>query len=279
MLVKSLNQPRQIIQELYLRQATILPAIPPLYRALAASPTPIKLPFRICISGSAPLPLQVLKDFEAKYSIPLIEGYGLSEASPVVAKNPIHGVRKPGSIGLPIPHVEMSIQDESGKILGAGEIGELCVRGGNVMQGYWNHPEETAKVLRGGWLLTGDVGYHDAEGYYYITDRKKDMLLVNGNNVYPREIEEVIHQFVGVKEAAVIGVPDPRRGEQPAAFVVAAEGQTVDEKALVQFIRGKLADYKMPKQVVLMPALPRNALGKVLKTELRRWAAEHLSKP
>ena len=277
-LVKSLNQPRQIIQELYLRQATILPAIPPLYRALAASPTPIKLPFRICISGSAPLPLQVLKDFQAKYGIPLIEGYGLSEASPVVAKNPIHGVRKPGSIGLPIPHVEMSIQDEAGKILGVGEIGELCVRGGNVMQGYWNHPEETAKVLRDGWLLTGDVGYHDAEGYYYITDRKKDMLLVNGNNVYPREIEDVIHQFAGVKEAAVIGVPDPRRGEQPAAFVVAADGQTVDEKALMQFIRGKLADYKTPKQVVLMPALPRNALGKVLKTELRRWAAENLAK-
>ncbi len=221
----------------------------------------------------------MLKDFEAKFSIPLIEGYGLSEASPVVAKNPIHGVRKPGSIGLPIPHVEMSIQDESGKILGAGEIGEICVRGGNVMLGYWNHPEETAKVIRDGWLLTGDVGYRDADGYYYITDRKKDMLLVNGNNVYPREIEEVIYQFPGVKEAAVIGVPDPRRGEQPVAFVVAAEGQTVDEKALVQFIRGKLADYKMPKQVVLMPALPRNALGKVLKTELRRWAAEHLSKP
>jgi long-chain acyl-CoA synthetase len=269
-LVKSLNQPRQILQELCVRQATILPAIPQLYRTLAASPMPIQLPFRICISGSAPLPVQVLKDFEAKFGIPLIEGYGLSEASPVVAKNPIHGVRKAGSIGLPIPNVEMSVQDESGNLLGVNEIGEICVRGGNVMLGYWNNPEETAKAIRAGWLLTGDVGYRDADGYYYITDRKKDMLLVNGNNVYSREIEEVIHQFPGVKEAAVIGVPDTRRGEQPIAFVTADEGQAIEEKALLQFVRSKLADYKVPKHVVFVPALPRNATGKILKTTLRK---------
>jgi long-chain acyl-CoA synthetase len=269
-LVKSLNQPRQILQELCARQATILPAIPPFYRMLAGSPVPLKLPFRICISGSAPLPVQVLKDFEAKYGIPLIEGYGLSEASPVVSKNPIHGVRKPGSIGLPVPNVEVSAQDDSGKILGAGEAGEICVRGGNVMLGYWNQPEETARAFRNGWLLTGDIGYRDADGYFYITDRKKDMLLVNGNNVYPREIEEVIYQFPGIKEVAVIGVPDARRGEQPVAFVAAAEGQTVDEKALFQFVRGKLADYKVPKRIVFMPALPRNATGKILKTTLRQ---------
>jgi long-chain acyl-CoA synthetase len=269
-LVKSLNQPRQILQELCARQATILPAIPPFYRMLAGSPVPIKLPFRICISGSAPLPLPVLKDFEAKYGIPLIEGYGLSEASPVVSKNPIHGVRKPGSIGLPVPNVEVSAQDDSGKILGVGEAGEICVRGGNVMLGYWNQPEETARAFRNGWLLTGDIGYRDADGYFYITDRKKDMLLVNGNNVYPREIEEVIYQFPGIKEVAVIGVPDARKGEQPVAFVAAAEGQTVDEKALFQFVRGKLADYKVPKRIVFMPALPRNATGKILKTTLRQ---------
>jgi long-chain acyl-CoA synthetase len=269
-LVKSLNQPRQILQELCARQATILPAIPPFYRMLAGSPVPIKLPFRICISGSAPLPLPVLKDFEAKYGIPLIEGYGLSEASPVVSKNPIHGVRKPGSIGLPVPNVEVSAQDDSGKILGTGEAGEICVRGGNVMLGYWNQPEETARAFRNGWLLTGDIGYRDADGYFYITDRKKDMLLVNGNNVYPREIEEVIYQFPGIKEVAVIGVPDARKGEQPVAFVALAEGQTVDEKALFQFVRGKLADYKVPKRIVFMPALPRNATGKILKTTLRQ---------
>src|ERR1035437_1302796 len=269
-LVKSLNHPRQILQELCARQATILPAIPPFYRTLAGSPVPIKLPFRLCISGSAPLPVQVLKDFEAKYGIPLIEGYGLSEASPVVSKNPIHGVRKPGSIGLPVPNVEVSAQDDSGKILGVGEAGEICVRGGNVMLGYWNQPEETARAFRNGWLLTGDIGYRDADGYFYITDRKKDMLLVNGNNVYPREIEEVIYQFPGVKEAAVIGQPDARRGEQPLAFVAPKEGAAIDADALLKFIRSKIADYKVPRQIVLMAALPRNATGKILKTELRK---------
>jgi long-chain acyl-CoA synthetase len=273
-LVKSLNHPRQILQEMCAWQATILPAIPTFYRMLASSPAPVKLPFRLCISGSAPLPVQVLKDFEAKYGIPLIEGYGLSEASPVVSKNPIHGVRKPGSVGLPVPNVEVSAQDDSGKILGVGEAGEICVRGGNVMLGYWNQPEETARAFRNGWLLTGDIGYRDADGYFYITDRKKDMLLVNGNNVYPREIEEVIYQFPGIKEVAVIGVPDARKGEQPVAFVAAVEGQTVDEKALLQFVRGKLADYKVPKRIVFMPALPRNATGKILKTELRKQAVK-----
>jgi len=213
--------------------------------------------------------LQVLKDFEEKFHIPLIEGYGLSEASPVVAKNPLDGTRKAGSIGIPIPHVEMSIQDDSGGMLGPNQVGEICVRGGNVMLGYWNQPEETAKVLREGWLLTGDVGYRDEDGYYYITDRKKDMLLVNGNNVYPREIEEVIYQFPNVKEAAVIGEPDERRGELPVAFVVPAEGTSVDETALLRFVRDKLADYKVPRRMVAMSALPRNATGKVLKTALR----------
>jgi long-chain acyl-CoA synthetase len=269
-LVKSLNQPRQILQEMCARQATILPAIPPFYRTLAGLTVPMKLPFRLCISGSAPLPVRVLEDFEAKFGIPLLEGYGLSEASPVVAKNPIHGVRKPGSIGRPIPNVEVSIQDDAGKTLGVGEIGEICVRGGNVMQGYWNNPEETARAIHNGWLLTGDIGYHDADGYFYITDRKKDMLLVNGINVYPREIEEIICQYPGVKEAAVIGVPDPRKGELPVAYVVASEGQTLDEKAILQYIRNKLADYKVPKKIVFTANLPRNATGKVLKTVLRQ---------
>jgi long-chain acyl-CoA synthetase len=272
-LVKSLNQPRQILQELCARQATILPAIPQFFRALAGSPGPMQLPFRICVSGSAPLPVQVLKDFEAKFGIPLIEGYGLSEASPVVTLNPIFGARKPGSIGRPIANVEVSVQDDAGTLLGAGEAGELCVRGGNVMLGYWNQPEETARTFRHGWLLTGDIGYRDADGYYFITDRKKDMLLVNGINVYPREIEEILHQYPGVKEAAVVGVPDARKGEQPVAFVVAAEGQKLDANALLQHVRGRLADYKVPRKVVFLPGLPRNAAGKILKTALRPQAA------
>jgi len=273
-LVKSLHPPRAMIQEIFSRRATILPAVPSFYRMMLAAQIPSPMPIRIFISGSAPLPMQTLKEFEEKFKVPLIEGYGLSEASPVVSKNPLHGVHKAGSIGLPVANVEMSVQDEAGKTLGPNETGEICVRGGNVMQGYWNQPEETAKVFRNGWLLTGDVGHRDTDGYYYITDRKKDMLLVNGINVYPREIEEVIYHFPGIKEAAVIGVPDARRGEQPVAFVAAKEGETLDENTLLQFIRGKLADYKSPKQIVIMPALPKNATGKILKTELRKQAAK-----
>ncbi|MGH7951998.1 MAG: long-chain-fatty-acid--CoA ligase [Limisphaerales bacterium] len=271
-LVKSLHPPRAMLQEIFSRRATILPAVPSFYRMILGAQLPTPLPIRIFISGSAPLPMQTLREFEEKFKVPLIEGYGLSEASPVVSKNPLHGEHKPGSIGIPIANVEMSVQDESGKILGANETGEICVRGGNVMQGYWNQPDETKKVFRDGWLLTGDVGYRDADGYYYITDRKKDMLLVNGINVYPREIEEVIYHFPGVKEAAVIGVPDARRCEQAVAFVAANEGATPDEKALLQFVREKLADYKVPKQIILLPTLPKNATGKILKTELRKQA-------
>jgi len=187
-------------------------------------------------------------------------------------------MRKAGSIGLPIPHVEVSVQDDAGRMLGVKDTGEICVRGGNVMLGYWNRPDETAKAIRNGWLLTGDIGFRDEEGYYFITDRKKDMLLVNGINVYPREIEEVLYQFPGVKEAAVVGWPDARRGEQPVAFVAASEGVTLDEKVLMQFVRQKLADYKVPKRVNFVAALPRNATGKIVKTALRQ-SSNHSKAP
>lgn len=271
-LVRSLHPPKNVLLEILQRQATILPAIPQFFRALAGAPIPPNLPLRLCISGAAPLPIEVLKEFNQKFPIPLLEGYGLSEASPVVSMNPIGGPWKAGSIGIAIPNVEISVQDEAGQELPDGQIGEICVRGGNVMQGYWNQPEETAKALRNGWLLTGDVGYRDSDGYFYITDRKKDMLLVNGINVYPREIEEVMYQFAGVKEAAVVGIPDSRKGEQPIAFAAANEGVALDEKALLQFVRGKLADYKVPRRVVIVPNLPRNATGKILKTTLREMA-------
>src|SRR6185436_17501386 len=163
---------KNIIQEIIQHQATILPAIPQLFRTLANTTLPPNIPLRLCISGAAPLPAEILKEFNAKFPIPLMEGYGLSAASPVVALSPIQGPWKAGSIGLPIPDVEVTIQDDEGRILSAGEVGELCVRGGNVMMGYWNQPEETAKALRGEWLLTGDVGYKDADGYLCTTDRK-----------------------------------------------------------------------------------------------------------
>jgi len=272
LLVRSLHPPRNVIQEIHQRHATILPAVPSFFRTLAAAPIPAGFPLRICISGGAPLPVEILREFNQHMPIPLIEGYGLSEASPVVSMNPLNGPWKEGSIGKPIPDVEVTVQDEAGNILPTGASGEICVRGGNVMRGYWNQPEATAKTLRHGWLLTGDIGHRDTDGYFYITDRKKDMLIVNGINVYPREIEEVLYQIPGVKEAAVVGKPDPRRGEHPVAFVAAKEGVRLDEKGMLHLLRQKLADYKVPRSITFLAALPRNATGKVLKTALREQA-------
>jgi long-chain acyl-CoA synthetase len=272
-LIKTLHSPKHIVAEIMQHQATLLPAVPQFFRALTHGSVPVNLPLRLCISGGAPLPAEILKEFTARFPIPLLEGYGLSEASPVVSFNPVRGPWKAGSIGVPIYDVEISVQNDSGEIMAPGVTGEICVRGANVMLGYWKQPEETAKAMRGAWLLTGDIGHADADGYFYITDRKKDMLLVNGINVYPREIEEVLYTFPGVKEVAVIGVPDARKGEQPMAFVAAHDGVQLQEGPLLQFAREQLADYKVPRHIVFLPALPRNATGKILKTELRRVTA------
>ncbi len=269
-LVRSLHPPKNLLLEILRHRATVLPAIPQLFRALAQVPPPPNLSLRLCISGAAPLPVDTLREFNARWPARLVEGYGLSEASPVVSLNPLRGTQKPGSIGLPIPEVEISIRDDQGRELPRGQVGELCVRGGNVMRGYWQRPEDSAQALRDGWLYTGDVGYMDEDGYTFITDRKKDMLLVNGINVYPREIEEVIYHFPGIREAAVIGRPDPRKGEQPVAFVAVNDGLALDTDALIAFLKERLADYKVPRHIVQVAALPRNATGKVLKTELRK---------
>lgn len=272
-LIRSVHPAKSVLGEILQHRATILPAVPAFFRLFTLAELPPNLPLRLCISGGAALPVEILREFTAKYPYPLIEGYGLSETSPVASLTPLRGPWKAGSIGVPIPQVEMSVQNEAGELLPAGETGEICIRGSNVMAGYWNQPQATAEAMRHGWFLTGDIGHRDADGFYYITDRKKDMLIVNGINVYPRQIEEVIYQFPGVKEAAVIGVPDARRGEQPLAYVALKDGAAVDEKALLQFIKSKVADYKVPRRVVVLPALPRNATGKILKTELRQLAA------
>ena len=272
LLIRSLHNPKSIIQEIYLRQATILPAVPSFFRTLAAAHAqlPPDWPLRLCISGGAALPAEVHREFNRTMPMHLIEGYGLSEASPVVSMNPIDGTGKEGSIGKPVCNVEVSVQDEQGNHLPHGVTGEICVRGGNIMRGYWNQPAATAAALRGEWLLTGDVGHSDPDGYYFITDRKKDMLIVNGINVYPREIEEVLYHIPGVKEAAVIGVPDARRGEHPVAFIATNDGVQLDERQILHLLKEKLADYKVPKKIHFIAALPRNATGKVLKTVLRQ---------
>jgi long-chain acyl-CoA synthetase len=223
-----------------------------------------------CISGAAPLPGAVQERFEAITGGRLCEGYGLTEASPVTHVNPIRGKRKQGTIGLPIPSTEVRIVDlDTGtRVLGTGEVGELCVRGPQVMTGYLARPEETANVLRDGWLHTGDVASMDAEGYFTIVDRLKDMIIVSGANVYPSEVEEVLLVHPSVAEAAVIGVADARKGEVPKAFVVPREGSSVDVEALRQHCRANLSSYKVPVAIEVRTELPKTMIGKVLRREL-----------
>ena len=267
--IKSLNPPKNIITEIIQHRATVMPAIPQLYRAFVNVKLPSDLPLRVCFSGAAPLPVEVLNAFNKNVGIPLLEGYGLSETSPVACMNPLNGERKPGSVGLPIGDVQFQIRNDDGFVLPVGDPGEICIKGHNIMMGYWNNLEATEASIKDGWLLTGDIGHLDNDGYLYITDRKKDMLLVNGINVYPREVEEIIYQFNGVSEVAVVGINDPRKGDFVVACIVPDEGFKIDEIELKSFLKTKLAAYKLPRKIIIMEALPRNATGKILKTELR----------
>ncbi len=274
-LIRSLHPPKLMLSEIIQNEGSVLPAMAQVFRALAGTPSGIDLPLRLCVSGAGPLPATILEAFNKRFPcVPLIEGYGLSEASPVVSVNPVRGPWIPGTIGKPIPGVEVSIQDEEGRIVAHGTDGEICVRGGNVMRGYWRDPDKTAEAFRGDWLLTGDMGHLRPDGYFALTDRKKDMLKPNGLNVYPREIEEVIMQLPGVREAAVVGEPDERRGERPVAFVVMEDGSPFEEEILLSFLRTRLADYKVPKRAISLSTLPRNGTGKILKTHLRHLLLE-----
>lgn len=271
LVVKSLHPAKNMVAEVLSRGGTLLPAMAAVFRVLSQLPPGVEFPsLRLCVSGAGPLPGEILRGFNVRFPrTPLIEGYGLSEASPVVSVNPIRGPWIAGTIGRPIPGVELCVQDEFGNPLPDGVDGELCVRGGNVMQGYWNAADKTAAAFRDRWLLTGDIGHRRPDGYFVITDRKKDMLKSNGINIYPREIEEAIHRFPGVRECAVVGEPDDRRGERPVAFVSLDEGVPFDSKLLLAFLKNQLADYKIPRRIVALSALPRNATGKILKTTLR----------
>ncbi len=268
--VKSMNDIRHAI---LFDRVSLFVGVPAVFNVLANKPVPWFFKYihaiRLMVSGSAPLPTPVIGQIEQKFGCPLCEGYGLSEASPVVAVNPRYGVRKPGSIGLPIPNVQVKILDEHRNELPVGEAGELAINGPNVMQGYFNMPEETANTIVDGWLLTGDIAKLDQEGYLYIVDRKKDMLLVRGVNVYPREIEDVLYQHPKILECAVIGVPDEARGEIPKAFIVIKEGETLTEREVRDHIKERLAAYKHPKFIEFRPSLPKNATQKIMKRELR----------
>ncbi|KIQ94530.1 Long-chain-fatty-acid--CoA ligase [Anoxybacillus thermarum] len=255
------------------QRPTLFPGAPTIYIALLNHPNLKKYDLssiKICISGSAPLPVEVQEQFETVTGGKIIEGYGLTEASPVTHSNFIwDGKRIKGSIGVPWPDTEaMIVSLETGEKANINEIGEIVVRGPQVMKGYWNRPEETAATLRDGWLYTGDLGYMNEEGYFFVVDRKKDMIIASGYNVYPREVEEVLYEHPKVQEAVVIGVPDAYRGETVKAFIVLKEGEQCTEEELDQFMRSKLAAYKVPRIYEFRKELPKTAVGKILRRAL-----------
>ena len=258
---------------------TLLPGVPTIYMAILNSPDVEKYDLssiEFCITGSAPMPVESLRRFEKMTGGRIIEGYGLSEASPVTHCNPAKGVRKPGSIGIPLPDTEYRIVDLD---MGTheqlvGELGELLVRGPQVMSGYWQRPDETENALRDGWLYTGDVARQDEEGYVYIVDRKKDLIIAGGYNIYPREIDEVLCEHPKIIDAAVVGIPDPYRGETVKAYIVLKPGETMTAEEVIKYSKTKVAAYKVPRQVEFREQLPKTTVGKIARKELRKEAVE-----
>ncbi|BBW97281.1 fatty acid--CoA ligase family protein [Geobacillus sp. FSL W8-0032] len=252
-------------------RATIFAGVPTMYNFLyqykEGSADDLRT-LRLCISGGASMPVALLKNFEEKFNVIISEGYGLSEASPVTCFNPLDRPRKPGSIGTNIKNVINKVVNEYGEEVPVGEVGELVVRGPNVMKGYYKMPEETAIALRDGWLHTGDLARMDEDGYFYIVDRKKEMIIVGGYNVYPREVEEVLYSHPDVVEAAVIGVPDPDYGEAVRAFVVTKNPELTAEQ-LIAYCRERLAKYKVPTAIEFLNELPKNTTGKILRRILK----------
>jgi long-chain acyl-CoA synthetase len=224
---------------------------------------------RCCVSGGAPMPADVLRRFEAAFGVRVLEGYGLSETAPVVAFNQLHRPSKPGTVGFPIFGVDVRCVDDEGRAVAAGERGEVVVRGPSVMKGYYNRPEATEEAMRSGWFHTGDIGVLDTDGYLSIVDRKKDMILRGGFNVYPRELEEVLITHPAIAMAAVIGVPDDRLGEEVKAFVVLKPGAVLTETELAGWCRDQFAAYKYPRLIEFRQALPIGPTGKLMKRELR----------
>lgn len=253
--------------------ATIFIAVPTMYNALLHHPPVTGGPeadgLRVCVSGGAPLPTEVLYAFEKRFGCSVAEGYGLSETSPVTCFNHLDRPRKAGSIGTPIRGVEVRLVDQAGNNVPHGDVGEIAIRGDNVMTGYWNRPEETAEAIPDGWFRSGDLARQDDDGYYFIVDRKKDMIIRGGYNVYPREIEEVLYKHPDVLEAAVLGIPHEYFGEEVTAVVVlTADGRSTEED-LRSFVKARVAPYKYPRKIWIADSLPKGSTGKILKREIQ----------
>jgi len=265
---------KHLVESMAKYKATLFPAVPALYTAVNNYKDIQNYDIstvKACVSGAAPLPEEVQRQFESITGGKISEGFGLSEASPVTHANPLYGMRKVGSIGVPMPDTDAKIMDleEGLQEMPQGESGELVLRGPQVMKGYWNKPEETANTLRDGWLYTGDIAQIDEDGFFFIVGRKKDMIIAGGYNIYPREIDEILYMNPKVLEAAAVGIPDPRRGETVKAYVVLKEGETATEEEIANWCKDHLAPYKVPKAYEFREELPKSNVGKVLRRILR----------
>lgn len=273
--------PKDAVAAIQKYRPELFPGVPTMYLAIATLVEKKKADLssiKVCISGAAPLPAEVQNRFEKLSGAKVVEGYGLTEASPVTHCNPVSGERRIGTIGLPLPNTESAIVNaETWTFLPPGEIGEIVVRGPQVMQGYWNRPDESAQALRDGWLLTGDIGSMSEDGYFKIVDRAKDLIIAGGFNIYPRDVEEVLFEHPKVLEACVVGVPDAYRGETVRAYIVPRPGQKVTAEELDAFCRERLAAYKVPKQYEFRTELPKTMIGKVLRRALREEAIKQMN--
>ncbi|HKG02768.1 MAG TPA: long-chain fatty acid--CoA ligase [Conexibacter sp.] len=252
-------------------RVSVFLGVPTMYNAMLAVPEaerPDTSSLRVCISGGASLPVEVLRAFDGQFGAKILEGYGLSETSPVASFNHPDRERKPGSIGTPIRDVEMKIFDENDQELATGEVGEIVIKGPNVMKGYWQRPDATAEAMRGGWFHSGDLAKVDEDGYFFIVDRKKDLIIRGGYNVYPREVEEVLYEHPAVAEAAVVAVPHAELGEEVGAAVALKAGAEATPEELQAFVKERVAAYKYPRHVWLVPELPKGPTGKILKREI-----------
>jgi len=252
-------------------RVSLFQGVPTMFSAMLHEPTGDRIDtssLRICVSGGASMPVEIMRAFEEKFGCSILEGYGLSETSPVASTNPRHGAHKAGSIGLPIRGVEMKVVDEDDNDVPQGEVGEIVIRGHNVMRGYWKRPDATEEAMRGGWFHTGDMARVDEDGYFFIVDRKKDLIIRGGYNVYPREIEEVLYEHPSVREAAVVGVPHESLGEEVGAAVTLKEGESLEPDELRAFVKQRVAAYKYPRHVWFVDELPKGPTGKILKREI-----------
>jgi long-chain acyl-CoA synthetase len=268
--------PQLVVDTLVAEQISIFCGVPTMYWALFNSSNisdqnlaAIRSNLRLCVSGGSPLPLTLLKNFEDKFQVPVLEGYGLSETSPVVAFNSLDIPRKPGSVGVPIWGIDIKIVNQQGEEMPQGEKGEIIIRGHNVMKCYLDRPEETREAIKNGWLYTGDIGYLDEDGYLFIADRVKDMIIRGGYNVYPRELEETLLTHPAISMAAVVGIPSPEHGEEVKAFVILKDGQHITSTELIAWCKEIMATYKYPRQIEIRKSMPMTATGKILKRELK----------